>query len=347
MEDIKNIQVNINAGVIIKIVIILAVFAVVYYLRDVVVILLTAVVIASSINPATNWLAKFKIPRILSVLSVYVTAFAVIFGTLFFFLPLFFQDFSDIVFKVPTQINDLFINNPSWGSVFSLFGNFSTKFSVQDIVGSSLLKSSLPANAFDLTNWIFSGALDFILIIVISFYLAVQKNGVENFLRIIIPSKKEDYIIDLWQRTEIKIGRWMQGQILLGLLIGSLVFLGLTLFQIKYALTLAIVAAVFEIIPYFGPILSAVPAVILGFTDSLTLGIIMIGFYVIIQQFENHLIYPLVVKKVIGVNPIIVIIALFVGYELIGFLGMILAVPMATLLMEFVSDVEKRKHSNV
>ncbi|MFA5291241.1 MAG: AI-2E family transporter [Candidatus Paceibacterota bacterium] len=327
--------------------IVLAVAFAAYLLRNTVLVLLTAVVIASAVDPAANWFAKFKIPRVFAVLLVYVIAFSIIIGTLIFFVPPLFEDISDFAFKIPAEINSLINNNPTWSTAMTLFGNFSTKFSVQDIVGSGLLSGSLPQNAIDLTRVIFSSIFDFVLIVVISFYLAVQKNGVENFLRIIIPSKKEEYVINLWQRTEVKIGRWMQGQLLLAVIIGPLVFLGLTLFQVKYALTLAIIASVFEIIPIFGPILSAVPAVLFGFGDSAVLGFILIGFYLIIHQFENHLLYPLVVKKIIGVNPLIVIISLIVGYELVGFLGIILAVPLATLLMELVGDLEKRKHANV
>jgi len=347
MEELKNIRVNLSASAIIKIVVVFAVVGALYWLRETVLVLLTAVVIASAIDPAANWFVKFKIPRVFSVLLVYIIAFTVIFGTLFFFLPPLFEDFSMIVFKIPAQINTLIETNPTWSSVITLFGNFSTKFSVQDVIGSNLFSSSLPKNTIDLTRVIFSSIFNFILIVVISFYLAVQKNGVENFLRVIIPSRKEEYIINLWQRTEVKIGRWMQGQLLLAVIIGPLVYLGLTLFQIKYALTLAIVAAVFELIPIFGPILAAVPAVLSGFGESVTLGLILIGLYLVIQQFENHLLYPLVVKKIIGVNPLVVIISLVVGYELAGFLGVILAVPLATLLMELVGDIEKRKHANV
>jgi predicted PurR-regulated permease PerM len=347
MVDLKNVKLNISAGTIIKVIIVLVVAWAIYFLRDIVLVLLTAVVIASAVDPAANWFAKFKIPRAFSVLLVYLIAFSVIFGTFFFFLPPLFGDFSEIAFKIPTQINSFINNNSTWSSAVALFGNFSTKFSVQDIIGSGLFTDSVPQNAVDLTRSIFDGLFNFILIIVISFYLAVQKNGVESFLRVIIPSSKEEYIINLWQRTEVKIGRWMQGQLLLAAIIGPLVFLGLTLFQIKYALTLAIVASVFEIIPIFGPILAAVPAVMIGFGESPALGFIIIGLYTIIQQFENHLLYPLVVKKIIGVNPLIVIISLVVGYQIAGFLGLILAVPLATLLMELVSDIEKRKHSNV
>lgn len=347
MEEIKNIKINISLATLVKIVVVLVAVFALYLLRDIVLVILTAVVVASAVSPAANWLAKHKIPRVFAVLFIYIVAFSIIFGTLFFFLPPLLGDFSDIAFKIPAQINMLINSNPTWSSAATLFGNFSTKFSVEEVIGPSLFDSSLPKSAMALTRVVFNSFFEFILIIVVSFYLAVQKNGVENFLRVIIPGKREEYVINLWKRTEVKIGLWMQGQLLLAVIVGALVFLGLSLFQVKYALTLAIIAAVFELIPIFGPILASVPAILFGFGDSTVLGLIMIGFYIIIQQFENHLLYPLVVKKIIGVNPLIVIISLLVGYELVGFLGMILAVPLATLLMELISDIEKEKHPNV
>ncbi|OJI09515.1 MAG: hypothetical protein COV08_00685 [Candidatus Vogelbacteria bacterium CG10_big_fil_rev_8_21_14_0_10_49_38] len=346
MEEARPIKFFVEVGTIIKIAAIVALLIAVYFLRHLLLVLLTAVVIASAVDPAANWFGRFKIPRLLSVLAVYILAFVIIGGTLVFFLPPLFSDLSEIAFEIPAQLNSLINSNPSWQTVISISGNFSTEFSVQEVINRGFLGLSLPDNVFDLSRLLLAGLFDFILIVVISFYLAVQKNGVENFLSIVIPNRHEEYILDLWRRTEIKIGRWMQGQILLSLIIGPLVFLGLTLFEVKYALTLSIIASIFEIIPIFGPVLSSVPAVIMGLNDSLTLALIMIGFYLIIHQFENHLLYPLVVKKIIGVNPLVVIISLIIGYELAGFLGVVLSVPLATLLMEFVSDIEKRKRQN-
>jgi len=145
--------------------------------------------------------------------------------------------------------------------------------------------------------------------------------------------------------TKTKLTWWFQGQLLLGLIIGILVYLGLTILQVPYAFLLAIFAAVFELIPVFGPILAAIPAVILGFVDGgLTLGFMTVGLYLIIQQFENHLIYPLVVRKVVGVPPLLVILALIIGGKLAGFLGVILSAPIAAAIIEFTNDVAKEKH---
>ena len=127
----------------------------------------------------------------------------------------------------------------------------------------------------------------------------------------------------------------------MGLIIGVLVYLGLAILDIKFAFLLAVLAAIFELIPLFGPILAAIPAIVLGFDQGgVTTGLIVMALYMIIQQFENHLIFPLVVKKVTGLPAIFVIISILIGVRLAGFLGIILSVPIATVIMEFINDIE-------
>ena len=131
---------------------------------------------------------------------------------------------------------------------------------------------------------------------------------------------------------------------MLAVIIAILVYLGLLLLGVPNPLLLAVLAGVFEIIPLFGPILAAIPGIAFAFVDgSLSLALVVTGMYVIIQQFESQLIYPLVVKKVVGVPPIISIIALVIGAQLAGFLGLILSVPIAAILMEFFNDLQKNR----
>jgi len=196
-------------------------------------------------------------------------------------------------------------------------------------------------NAFSAVANIFGGILSFILIVVFSFYFTVIRNGIDDFLSVITPHKYQKYILDLGDRSRNKIGLWMQGQLLLAVIVGVLVFLGLTILGVKHALLLAVVAAMFEIIPVFGPILAAVPAVALSFLDGgLTLGLLVIALYVIVQQFESHLIHPLVVTRVVGVPPLLVILSIIVGAQLAGFLGILLSVPIAATIQELVKDVK-------
>ena len=136
----------------------------------------------------------------------------------------------------------------------------------------------------------------------------------------------------------------MQGQLVLGVIVGVLVYLGLMILGVPYALLLAVLAGVFELIPVFGPILSAIPAIAVSVTHGgVTEGLLVLGLYVVVQQFEAHLIYPVVVKKVVGVPPLLVILSLIVGYQIAGFLGVLLSVPIAGAIQEFVSDIDRAK----
>ena len=197
---------------------------------------------------------------------------------------------------------------------------------------------------------IFGGLMGFVLVVVFSFYFAVQETGVDDFLRVVTPLRYQERVQNLWKRSQIKIGLWMQGQLALALIIGVLVYLGLTILGVPYALLLGLLAAVFELIPVFGPVLSAIPAAAIALTDGgVTLMFLVIGLFAVIQQFENHLIYPLVVTKVVGVPPLLVILALLVGAKLAGFLGIILSVPAAAVIQELVYELgqERKKLSEL
>ncbi|MBI2045907.1 MAG: AI-2E family transporter [Parcubacteria group bacterium] len=349
----KDISITITAGTITKAIFIVLLFVFLYMLRDLVLVLLTAVVLASAIEPAARWFGKYGISRIPAVIAVYLAMAAVVVVVFYFLVPPLLDEVENISKIFPQYIESLDFNVLKNSQIFQLQpqninSGVSPTVPFSDIIVQ--LKNALSqvsGGFFKIVSTVFGGALSLVLIIVISFYLAVQEHGIANFLKVITPIKNESYIIDLWKRSQHKIGLWMQGQLLLGLLIGVMVYLGLTILGIKYAFLLALLAAVFEIIPLFGPILAATPAVILGFLDSAVLGFMVLGFYIIIQQFENHLIYPLVVRKVVGVPPLVVIIALIIGAKLAGFLGVLLSAPIAAVLMEYMNDLEKAKYADL
>ncbi len=311
-------------------------------------VILTAIVLASAIEPLIKWFMKYKIPRVLAVMLIYLIAFALGLGIFILFVPVILDEVFAFVVMLPNYIQMLEAWNPISNSGFlspTAIEGLSSGFSVADVVtGIRDTMISTFSSFWQTINNVFGGVLSFILILVFSFYFAVQEYGIINFLKIITPLKHEEYILDLWRRSKLKIGLWMQGQLLLMLLIGIFVYLGLMILGIKYALLLAIIAAFTELIPLFGPILAAVPAVIIAFADGgATSGLIVVGFYTIINQFESHLIYPLVVKKVVGVPPLMVILALLVGVKMAGILGIIIAVPLVSVFMEFIHDIEKGK----
>lgn len=342
MKDNKgDIIVNISVSTIIKTVLVLVLFYVMYLLSDLILVILTSIVVASCAEPATKWFMRKKIPRVPSALLVYTLFLGTFAGMFYFFLPPLLQDFSLFFASLPEYLSFLDKWNP-WPNVLDyklILNEMIARFSPVSGIGGA----SNVGNITGALGEIFRSVFNFILVLVLSFYFAVQEKGIENFLKIIVPQKNEKYIVDLWYRSQNKIGKWMQGQMLLGVLVGALVYLLLLVLGFKEAFLLAFLAAVFELIPVFGPTLSAIPAVMIGFTMSASMGFLTIGAYFLIQQFENHLIYPVVVRKVIGVPPILVILALIIGFQLAGFMGLILSVPLAATLMEFVNDLEKKK----
>ncbi len=338
---------NIGVETIVKAVLVLIGFYTLYLLRDILLVLLTSIVVASAVEPAAVWLIRRRFPRSLAVLSVYIASLSVFAGIFYLFFPPIINDLRQFLDGIPSYLRFLDTWNP-WRDVFNyeaVLQNFASSAGEGwKFLGPSVDAVTGGGGAIVRTvGGIFGGVFSFILVLVISFYLAVQERGIENFLKIIVPLRHEKYIINLWSRSQAKIGRWMQGQLLLGVLVGILVFLGLSVLSVPHAFTFAIIAAVFELIPIFGPILAAIPAVVIAFAESAGLGLTTVGLYLIIQQFENHLIYPVVVRKVVGVPPILVIIALLVGMELAGLVGVILSVPLAAVLMELVNDIEKKK----
>ncbi|MFA5838774.1 MAG: AI-2E family transporter [Candidatus Paceibacterota bacterium] len=344
-KEITNIR--IDSGTIIRVIVIGLLFVGLYILRDLLFIIFAAVVIASAIEPAVSWFnKKLSIPRLLGVIIIYLSLFIFIFVILYFFIPPVLNETIDVIIKMPEITKTLnFDLTGGYVDSGSALGNLSKSISLSEIILQlQTLVSNLSDSVVGILSKVFGGALSFMLVIVMSFYLAVQEKGIHNFLRIVTPFKHEKYIIDLWGRSQKKIGRWMQGQMILALIVAILVYLGLTILGIENALILALLAGAFEIIPLFGPILSSIPAIAIAFLDGgITLSLMVIGLYIIIQQFENHLIYPLVVKKVVGVPALVVIIALIVGAKFAGFIGMLLSVPIVSILMEYANDLDIRK----
>lgn len=341
--------IQISAGTIFKALLIIIAFAVFYYLRDILLVVVLAIIIASAVEPGTQWFSRRRVPRVLSVLLMYSTAAIISVGMFYFlFLPLINQSAS-FLSTLPGYLGELQVWNPLQNSELlssnPAIEGFSKTFSLTQIVEQiNTTVSSFSNGFFSTASHVFGGILSFLLVIVLSFYLSVESDGVSNFLRMVTPYKNEKYILDLWKRSQHKIGLWMQGQIVLAIIVAMLVFLGLTLLRIDNALLLAVLAGIFEIIPLFGPILAAIPAVTIALiTNGMTSALIIVGLYIIIQQFENQLIYPLVVRKIVGVPPLVSILALIVGYKLAGFVGLIISVPLATMLLEFLNDIEKNK----
>jgi predicted PurR-regulated permease PerM len=336
-----------------------ALCAAVYALRDVVLVVLAAVVIAAAIDPMARALqrGRVKVPRTLAVVAIYLAGAGVFAVLSTQFAPSFVSEARTLADRLPGLLQSLGETETigSLPAVPSLLDSLGAEFAKGSVL--STLEgpvSGATYSVFATAATFFGGLLSFALIVVLSFYLAAQERGVENFLRIVVPVRREAYAIDLWKRAQRKIGLWMQGQLILGVLVGLMTYLALVLVgalvgqAVPSPLLLALLAGILELVPVVGPILAAVPAVTLSFSaGGSTLGLAVLAVYVLVQQFENNLLQPLVVKKIVGIPSVVAILALVIGAKLAGFIGMLLSVPMAAVLMELLLDVERRKLAEV
>ncbi len=339
--------ISISTGTFIRAIVVAAVAYAVWMLRGLVLLVLTAIVIASAIEPGVSYLVRHRIPRVLSVLLMYVAAFGSLFAILYFFIPPILSDAQGLLSQIPDYLDSLNLSLdalPALGSHSAITNE--AQSAITTLLNFRTIFTGSSEGAFRLLSAIFGGIFSFGLVVVLSFYFAMQETGVEDFLRLIAPESQEEYAVSLWLRAKSKIGLWMQGQVLSSLIGGVLSYLGLLILGVPYALLLAIFTAIMMLIPIFGSFLSAIPPIVLAYsTGGLPLALITAGFYVIINQFEAHIIHPLVVNKVVGIPPLLVILALIVGGELAGFLGVLLAIPLAAALREFLNDFDKGKRS--
>lgn len=339
-------------------IVVLALIALSKFLGDItriILIFFIAVLLSSALTPTVNSLKKYKIPRAVSVL-------------LMFFLLLVILGFfvSQLIPLVATQLFELaksltsLVNKIGTGEVNLPFGERLEPL-LQDLLAQvdketliNELKTTLEGFAGELQNLagdtfgviktIFNGIFNFVLVLILTFFLVVNGKDVNEFFVSLFPSRHSAYIMTKIETIQGKIGYWLRGQVILMFLMFGLSLTGLLILGIDNALTLAMMAGIAELLPVVGPVAAGIPAVLVAFNESPWLAIWMLGLIIFLQQIEGNILVPLVMRKAVGLSPIIIILAMLTGLETLGIVGMIMAIPVATTLSIFVKEyAEKEK----
>lgn len=286
--------------------------------------LLAAIVIAAAIEPIANRLQAYRVPRAVTVASIYLLLITLVSLAVTLVIP-----------PLTEQIGRLVVTLPSAVETFIPAG-----LAVQEgllRLGNQL--TNINFNVVQQTRTVFSGIFSFLLVFVLAFYLVIERDALKKAFRLITPQAHMRYVERIIDRSQYKIGRWLLGQLGLAATMGVIVGVGLWLLGMRdYALVLGLLVAVLEIVPYIGPILAAIPGVILGLSQSVIMGVIVLAFYVLAQQIENNILVPNIMKKATGLNPLVTLIAVLLGARLAGIVGVILAVPVATIVSVFLAD---------
>ena len=328
-------KIDITSSTIFRVILIAIGFWFLYVVVDLLVMLFAAVVIASAIKPVANWLQAYRVPRALSVLLVYALVLIVFSGVVTLMIPPLTAQLTQFAHALP----QLLARFDAWGIMNRAQDNNLAEPLQQALLGVGDNLTQLGADVFRRTRTLFSGVFTLLFVFVIALYLVVDRDALKKPFRLIVPAEHLPYIEKLIDRAQYKIGQWVVAQLFLAVVIGTMVSVGLWLIGVPYSLVLGLLAGVFEVLPVIGPISAAVPAVVVGLSQSLFMGLGVLLFYILVQQLENQVLIPLVMRKVTGLNPLVTILAVLLGVRLGGVVGVILAVPAAVVLSAFFSDI--------
>lgn len=347
-EKVEISHISITTGTMVRAVLVLVCVFLLWFLRDFVLIILTAIVISSFIESSTPYFRKMGINRVFGLVSLYALLLLILAGMFYLFAPLLITEIYNFSIFLSAYIPGVsflnYFNNEAFSGAKDLVNTLSGSFSITTLLAvSRAFVSNLSGGFFQILSVAFGSIFNFVLIILISFYLSIQEKGIENFLKIIIPDKYDNYVVDLWIRSSRKIGLWVKGQMLVALVVAVLIYLILSLLGVEYALLLSIIAGVMEMVPY-GIWVALIPAFAFSYlSNGVSSALMVAGSYIIVHQFEVFLFAPLIIEKIVGLSPIVIILSVLIGFELSGVWGAILAIPVAIILMEFLNDLEKNK----
>lgn len=295
-----------------------------YQIKDLLILLFISVILMSALVPLINFFIKLRIPKVISILITYVIIISAISGIIIGFLPLLIEQSNRLISTVPPFLIEYFnITN----------------------IDQTFLQTQLTDLSKNLLSWtlvFFDNLITIIFLLVLTFYLLLEREELEKHLSSFFLNQ-EMRVKNLIIKIEEKLGAWVRGQLSLSLIIGILAYIGLILLNMPYALTLALLAGLLEVVPVIGPIVAAIPAVVIAFTISPVLAGGVAAMYFVIQQLENNLIVPQVMKRAVGLNPLVIILAIAIGSRLLGIIGALLAVPLTVVLQIIFTDVLMEK----
>lgn len=315
----KKLEFDIRTWTIIKILFVPIAFYLLYLIRDVAALLFVVFMLYAIFSPIVTRWAK-TIRRIPAVIALMLIILIILSTIVYLILPPLISETAQFANNIPEYV-----------------GKYSYLKSYAPDIQSSLDAitkgiGGISSGFVSVTASIFGGIVTFITAIVLFVYLLLDESAPKKMVNYLIPEEHKEGIIQVIKKVGEKVGAWFRGQMLLGLIVGTVELIALSIIGVPYALTLAVVAAVLEIVPVIGPIVAGTIATLVALTVSPVMAVIVAVLYIIVQQLENNIIVPNIMKKAVGLSPIIIIVSILIGARLLGVGGALLAVPISAAL---------------
>lgn len=287
-----------------------------FQIKGILVGVFMAYIIMASIHPFVRILRRYKVPKIIAITLIYTIVIAV-------FVLLVIPVFTVFI----QQIQELFKAFPAYlDQTTATLGIEVNKSSINSLIGP--LASSASQNVVGITSIVFGGIFSVLSIFVLSFYLLIDRERLGKSVPELLPQEYREKTRLTIHLVEEKLGAWLRGQIVLSFVVGFITWIVLYLMDVPYAVPLAILAGFLEIVPTLGPIIAAIPAVIVGFAISPVMGLAVMLAYAAIQVAENNILVPKIMQKAVGLNPVVILVAILIGAELMGVVGALISIPL-------------------
>lgn len=294
-----------------------------YFVRDIILQLFVALLIMTILEPLVALLAKIKIPRAISVLISYILVLGVLGGVIALIAPTLATQTTNFVNALPAYLSNIGIN--SWVN--------------GDLASGALTQlGTIPGEILNFTVSIFSNIVSLVTVLVFAFYLLLSHDKLQDQAAFLFGEEKKQRIGRLISAWENKIGKWARGQLLLMFMVGLGTYIGLFLIGIPFALPLAILSGILDIVPILGPLVAAVPAILIGFGISPVVGLGVAAVAFLVHQLEGYVLVPKIMEKSVGVSPLLVLISIAVGARLLGIMGVIISVPFVITLQVLIKE---------
>lgn len=292
-----------------------------FEIKEILLSLFLAFILMSGLLPFADGLHRRKVPRILAVAITYFSALFLVILLIVPLVPFFIAQVQLLFAKLP-----LFVNQAA-----TLFGFEVDASSIHQFITDEF--ATIGRSAYSVTTKVFSGLFSTLTILVVTFYLLLDKQRVQKGIASVFPKQTQEKVHTIVMHVEEKLGAWLRGQIVLSLFIGVLTWVVLTVLGLEFALSLAVLAGILEIVPTLGPILSAIPAIIVAISVSPTLALTVVFAYLAIQAVENNILVPKIMEKAVGLHPILIIVGVMAGARLLGVVGALLSIPFLSMVL--------------
>jgi predicted PurR-regulated permease PerM len=325
---------DIPLSTIIKVVLTLVGLWLLWALRDLAILVFVVLVLVAAVSPVIDRWSE-RMPRVLAILLMYLLILFVLGITAALLIPPLIIQIGQLANALPDFFARLL---PDIQNLRDL-----TSISQESLQSLSVELGKIGNTLYTTTRGVVGGIFALFTIFILSFYLLIEEKGAKKLFLTYFPAPNRERIAASIEKIGKKLGGWLRGQLLLMLLVGVAYLVALSILNVPYALALAVWGGLVEIIPYVGPILFAIPAVLIAFTVSPLTGFLVLILFIIFQQIENQLIVPKVMQRTVGLSPVVIIISLLAGGQLFGILGIILAIPIAAVVSVILQEWSVRK----